>query len=211
MKWFKHDSDANTDAKLRKLSVRYGLEGYGLYWYCLELVARNVEKHNLTFELEHDSELIAAHWNIHMDKVQEIMRYMVELRLFEDSGRNLTCLKMATRTDEYTQKLMRCLPSVRTLSGESPRKSLLREEKRREEKRKDNTTSRTFTRPTVDEVSQYCISRRNKVDPEAWIDHYTSNGWKVGKNPMKDWKAAVRTWERNDSNGSTKKPRGLVV
>ena len=53
--------------------------------------------------------------------------------------------------------------------------------------------------PTLYEVKAYCSERGNKVDPERWFDYYTSNGWKVGKNPMKDWKAAVRTWERGES------------
>ena len=49
----------------------------------------------------------------------------------------------------------------------------------------------------MDEVKAYCMERGNSVDPQKWFDYYTSNGWKVGKNPMKDWKACVRTWERN--------------
>jgi hypothetical protein len=53
--------------------------------------------------------------------------------------------------------------------------------------------------PTLDEVKAYCNERNNRVDPERFIDYYTANGWKVGKNPMKDWKAAVRTWERQDT------------
>lgn len=55
-----------------------------------------------------------------------------------------------------------------------------------------------FIPPTIEEVSAYCIERGNSVNPQRFIDHYTSNGWMVGKNKMKDWKAAVRTWERND-------------
>ena len=54
-----------------------------------------------------------------------------------------------------------------------------------------------FSPPTLDEVKAYCDERKNRVDPQRFIDYYESNGWKVGKNPMKDWKAAVRTWERN--------------
>ena len=53
--------------------------------------------------------------------------------------------------------------------------------------------------PTLEEVKAYCKERGNRVDPERWLDYYTANGWKVGKNPMKDWKAAVRTWERQDT------------
>ena len=56
----------------------------------------------------------------------------------------------------------------------------------------------TFKPPTLDEVRAYCSERGKGVDPEQWFDHYASNGWKVGKNAMKDWKAAVRTWERSE-------------
>lgn len=55
-----------------------------------------------------------------------------------------------------------------------------------------------FTKPSVEEVKAYCIERGNNVDAQKWYDYYTANGWKVGRNPMKDWKAAVRTWERTE-------------
>jgi hypothetical protein len=139
MKWFKHDSDAGNDAKLRKLRLKYGAQGYGIYWYCLELIARNVEKHNLTFELEHDSELIADDFKLSAELVQEMMTYMVNLSLFENTHGVVTCLKMSTRTDEYTQQLIRELKktpeSVPRTSKKLPRTSEVKEEKRREEKR----------------------------------------------------------------------------
>lgn len=59
-----------------------------------------------------------------------------------------------------------------------------------------------FTKPTLQEVKAYCIERKNDVDPERFIDFYESNGWMVGKNKMKDWRAAVRNWERNKASKS---------
>lgn len=56
-----------------------------------------------------------------------------------------------------------------------------------------------FAPPSLEEVRAYCQERGNKVDAERFIDYYTSNGWKVGKNSMKDWKAAVRNWEKQDA------------
>ena len=56
----------------------------------------------------------------------------------------------------------------------------------------------SFTKPTLEEVREYCDTRANDVDPEQFFDHYESNGWMVGKAPMKDWRAAVRNWERRD-------------
>ena len=56
-----------------------------------------------------------------------------------------------------------------------------------------------FIPPTFTEVQSYCSERRNNVNADAFIAYYESNGWMVGKNRMKDWKAAVRTWEQRDS------------
>lgn len=54
-----------------------------------------------------------------------------------------------------------------------------------------------FIPPLLEEVQAYCIERGNNVDAERFINYYSSNGWQVGRNKMKDWKAAVRTWEKN--------------
>ena len=62
----------------------------------------------------------------------------------------------------------------------------------------EQSPPKRFTAPALEEVKAYCVERKNNVDAERFIDYYTANGWKVGKNPMKDWKAAVRSWERND-------------
>ena len=64
-----------------------------------------------------------------------------------------------------------------------------------------------FAKPTVEEVAAYCSARRNSVDAQSFVDFYESKGWVVGKSPMKDWKAAVRTWERSDSRSS--KPKAV--
>ena len=65
------------------------------------------------------------------------------------------------------------------------------------------TKAKRFIPPTVDEVAAYCQERGNSLDPDAFVDFYASKGWLVGKNPMKDWKAAVRTWERSEGRGTS--------
>lgn len=59
-----------------------------------------------------------------------------------------------------------------------------------------------FSKPTVEEVAAYCKERNNNVDPQRFWDFYEAKGWKIGKSPMKDWKACVRTWEK-DGQGKT--------
>ena len=63
---------------------------------------------------------------------------------------------------------------------------------------KRKTTARRFVKPAVEEVQSYCDERGNGIDARSFVDFYESKGWMVGKNPMRDWKAAVRTWEQRD-------------
>lgn len=100
MKWVKHDTDANQDAKLQNVMLDYGLEGYGLYWYCIELIAGKVDKDNITFELEHDARIIARNTGSTTQKVSEMMKYFVEIGLFECSSNTITCFKLAKRLDQ---------------------------------------------------------------------------------------------------------------
>ena len=61
---------------------------------------------------------------------------------------------------------------------------------------------RVFKKPSLEDVRTYCEERNNGIDANAFIDYYESNGWKVGRNPMKDWKAAVRGWASRDRDGT---------
>lgn len=70
--------------------------------------------------------------------------------------------------------------------------------------KKEIYKEKKFIKPTLEEVKDYCLERSNNVNAEQFIDFYESNGWKVGRNSMKDWKAAVRTWERNKINKISK-------
>lgn len=82
------------------------------------------------------------------------------------------------------------------------------EEEKKERKKKNNgATASRFTPPTFDEVKAYCSERKNNVDAQRFIDYYTANGWKVGRNSMRDWKAAVRTWERSGDNKPATAPK----
>lgn len=61
------------------------------------------------------------------------------------------------------------------------------------------TAPKRFKKPTLEEIIAYCKERNNNVDPQRFYDFYESKGWRVGNQPMKDWKACVRTWEGRDN------------
>lgn len=74
----------------------------------------------------------------------------------------------------------------------------------------DPPPKKQFVKPTLDEVRAYCIERGKGVDADKWYNHYSANGWKVGRNPMKDWKAAVRTWEPKEGAESNARTGGAA-
>ena len=71
--------------------------------------------------------------------------------------------------------------------------------------------TKIFKKPTVEEIKEYCLERHNNINAEYFYDFYESKNWMIGKNKMKDWKAAVRTWERNNKQTSNQNKKTEVV
>lgn len=94
---------------------------------------------------------------------------------------------------------------VATAKEGKEEKEVKKEEGRRESGR--------FAPPTLEAVRQYCLERKNRVDPQRFVDYYEANGWRVGRNPMRDWKAAVRSWETNGRDTSRRQvgPNGVEL
>jgi len=66
-----------------------------------------------------------------------------------------------------------------------------------------------FKKPTINDITDYCIERKNNIDSIRFFDYYESKGWMIGKNKMKDWKAAIRTWESREQKGMSKMHKHL--
>ena len=147
MKWFKHDSCALHDAKIEKLIMKHGIAGYGLYFACVEIIASNLTPQNITFELEHDSEVLAHKFQMDTLKVEEIMRYCVELGLFEmNSNNRILCTKLAKRLDikmSSNQEVRQIVSSgnfKKLLEPNSSYKQIRLDKTRREETRREEKT-----------------------------------------------------------------------
>ena len=134
--------------------------------------------------------------------------YMLDIQNFIGRGSS-----EADRKREYRQRIesdrTNVLTNVRQISDKTPPEIEIELEKdieiEKDSSAKSTTTKRKrFEKPTLSQIEQYCIERNNTVNAEQFFDYYESNGWKVGKNSMKDWKAAVRTWERNRYDQSVK-------
>lgn len=138
--------------------------------------------------------------------------YMLDIQNFIGKGSS-----EADRKREYRQRIETDRTNVQTnlrqISEKSPPEIEIEIEKEiKIEKEIDSSASTTtkrkrFEKPTLSEIKQYCIERGNKVDAQHFFDYYESNGWKVGKNSMKNWQAAVRTWEKNSYTNTTKQTK----
>jgi hypothetical protein len=144
MKWFKHDTDASIDAKLQELLLDYGASGYGLYWYCVELIAQNVDEKNITFELEHDVRIISRNLNLSLQETKDMMEKMIELDLFSLSTNNrLACYTLAKRLDQSMTSNKGFRDVISKIKANSHdgvminHDKVMQEESRREEKRVD--------------------------------------------------------------------------
>ena len=110
----------------------------------------------------------------------------------------------------YREKVAgQLVDNKRTLSAPCPTEKEIDKEKDKDiEIDKEKRRIKRFSPPSVEEVTAYVDEKQYNVDPESFIAFYESNGWKVGKNPMKDWKAAVRTWHGRHKE-ETKTPKQL--
>jgi hydroxymethylpyrimidine pyrophosphatase-like HAD family hydrolase len=137
---------------------------------------------------------IAANTDVEESKVERILKYLKTEQQIEQQSFNKFRIISICNWPKYQQSEQQSeqpVNSQRTASEQPVNTN-------KNEKNVKNKNNNGFKKPTVEEIRIYCTERNNTVDPQVWLSHYESNGWLVGKNKMKDWKAAVRTWERSE-------------
>lgn len=127
--------------------------------------------------------VVIKHWYIH--------NYIRSDRKVETNYKDLKALLTMDENNAY-QMPTTCLPDAYQMSAQ--------DKLSKDKLSKDNINNKRFVKPTIEEIIDYVNERHSSVDANMFFDFYESNGWKVGKNPMKDWKASLRTWERNRSD-----------
>lgn len=259
--YFSHDSNARNRAEILAIRIKYGIEGYGIFFAILERM-----RDESGYRCLKDYNVIAFDLRVEAEKVKSIVEdfglfvftedgkyfysesFNERMRPLESSReqRRVAGLKSAEK-----RKNQRPLPEnsttvERPLNGSCPEiqqikvneikvnnskedillekesKEIISEnektesaepetiptlQKPKEEAGKEKSSAKKeitvrFVPPTVEQVNDYCSERKNNINPKSFVDFYQSKGWKVGKNPMKDWQAAVRTWENNNRNSS---------
>ena len=225
--WLKLKDDFFSSKRIKKLRKMAGGNTYTIIYLKLQLLAM---KHDGIINFSGLEDSVAAELALDLDEqledVQVTLMYLLSCGLAETSD-NVSFFfpyaaenvgsegASAQRWREWKARQVLVSNAAQTqckqiTNGEKEiekekEKEIEIEIENREEYGADKPPRKRFEKPSVDDVRAYCQERGNNVDPVRFCDYYDSNGWKVGKNPMKDWKAAVRTWERSDSNGSANK------
>lgn len=109
-----------------------------------------------------------------------------------------------TNVPELSSEMSTQILEIRDKRLEIRDKRLEKESRDEERDKVSPQSKKCFTKPTLEDVIAYCNERQNSIDPQYFIDYNEARGWRIGSNPMKDWKAAIRTWERNNYHAEKK-------
>jgi hypothetical protein len=204
VKWFKHFSNARFDPKIRRLIQNYGLEGYGLYFLIVESIAFQLETNSPMPDLEETAHDIAQFTHNDTVLIQEIIEFCLEQKLFEynhDIGRIL-CLKLLTHLDNTMSnnpEIKKILQNFKKLQETSSDLKQIRLDKTILDNKDIDESGSTFKKPSTKEVQEYIDVKYPSASFSAdlFMSFYDSKGWMIGKNKMKCWKSAIRTWYYN--------------
>jgi hypothetical protein len=198
--YFSHDYGARNDRKITRLVMKHGMQGIGIFWCIVEMLYEEggylpLEYERITFELRTEYELVkSVIHDFDLFKIEGELFYSESVleRLNERSQKSEKARESINKRWEKYRKKQENTNVIRMYNERNTIKV-------KESKEKNNI----FTPPQIEDVKKYCEERNNDVDAEKWFNFYTAKGWLIGKNKMKDWQAAVRTWEKKEYKNET--------
>lgn len=189
--YFSHDYTARSDEKIKNLIYDFGYQGYGIYWALIEELYQNANAlqtnyKRIAFDMRVEEKIIES-------IVQNYGLFIVENEYFGSLSvqRRLDMRnEKSNKARESAQK--RWTKDANALQTQSE-SNAIKESKVKESKRK------VFIKPNIEEIKQEFPN----FNAEHFFNYYESNGWMVGRNKMKDWKATVKNWMAKDYNKQT--------
>jgi predicted phage replisome organizer len=220
VKWIKITTDIFDDEKMRLIDALPEADTIIVIWFKLLAQAGKTNQNGallLNHKIAYNDDMLATIFN----------RKVSSIRLALDTFENLNMIERGDYiqiSNWGKHQNIEGMDKIRQQTRE--RVSKYREKKKLLEEPKNNETLRNvtvthleeeleeeldkelkdiksrgkFSPPTIEEVIDYCKKRKNNIDPNRWFNFYLAKNWMIGKNKMKDWKAAVRTWENSNNN-----------
>jgi len=201
--YFPHFSNARHDRKLKRIIKEFGVEGYGIYFMLLEVLR---EQTDLRYPIK-DIDLLADEFNTSEAKIKTIIGsydlFIIDqeqmffspkqaeyLQPYFDKS-NRARLAANKRWQEQKQLPEKTETDANAMQMHKQMQCAGNASKVKESKVKESKD----IPPSLSDVKAYCEERKNGIDYNRWYNFYQAKNWMIGKNKMKDWKAAVRTWE----------------
>lgn len=183
--YFSHDYNTRSDEKIKKLIYEHGFEGYGLYWAIIEELYQNanamrLECERIAYELRTDKERIAS-------IINDFDLFVVDGEFFHSKSIEKRLKMRSEKSRKASESAKARWSNANAMRTHSERNAI------KESKGKENKVN-VFKEPTVKEIQ----SEFSELDAQRFHDFYSSKGWMIGKNKMKDWKAAARNWMSRD-------------
>ena len=224
IQWIKLDTNIFDNRKIRQIECMPDGDAMIVIWLKLLVLAGNINDGGCVYftkDIPFTDQLLANQFNRPIATIQlalttferfgmiEIVDNVILVSNWERyqniEGMERIRAQTRKRVARHREKQKLLAGNVTVTQGNATEK--IREDKNREDKEKDNrTTAKRFTAPTLDEVKAYCDERNNGINPEHFIDYYKARNWELSKGrKVKDWKACIRTWERNGFNKPKKK------
>ena len=220
VKWIKLATEMFDNRKIRQIECLPDGDGIIVIWFKLLCLAGNINDCGMVYftkDIPYTEQMLATQFNRPLPLIQLALKTFQSFGMIEivndilyvsnwEKYQNVDRLnelreynRIAQRKSREKKKLLKAVNDTSMTSQSCQGTDIdIEVDKDIEEEKKESRKKATsrFIPPTLDEVKAYCIERNNNVDAEQFIDFYTSKGWKVGRESMKDWKAAVRTWEK---------------
>lgn len=205
--YFQHDYNARTDPKLQDVLIEHGAAGLGVFWCVVE----QLYEQGGHLPLKSCKSIAFA---LHVD-VAMVESVVNDFDLFTNDGEKFWSKSVITRLGKRADisekrkaaaikrwqsskdKQEQCKADASALQNDAKE----RKEKERKEDNKENIKEKSghrFLPPTIEEIRAYILEKGYSFDAERFFDFYESKGWFVGKNKMKDWKAAIRNWAKGE-------------
>jgi predicted phage replisome organizer len=222
VKWIKIVTDIFGNRKIKQIEAMPEADTILVVWFKLLCLAGNINECGLvtiTKDIPYTDEMLANEFRRPLNTVRLALATFEQFGMIEIVD-NILCVsnwekyqntdsleKMREQTRirniKYREK-QKALRDVSVTSHDATEEERERDkegdkDKDKEERGTDKPSSPRFIPPSLEDASTYCQERNNGIDPQHFIDYYSARGWKLGKEKMKDWKAAIRTWEKRNS------------
>lgn len=195
--FFSHDLHGRNDGKLQRVLMKHGLKGIGAFWCIVEMLYENegvlmrTECERIAFELRVDCDFILS--------------MIDDFDLFQNDGDVFYSKSVLNRLETINAKRDKAKKSAEIRWGYAnalrtqSEGNAVKESKEKKSNSVGQEEKTRFVKPNRDDVRAYMIELNMADLSQRFVDYYESNGWRVGRNAMKDWKAAVRTWKQQNN------------